>query len=215
MKIGVLGSGDVGRSLASGFAANGHDVMIGTRDPKKRELAAWRKKANGHGSLGTFEEAAAFGDLLVLATHGDATESVLDAVGPRSVKGKVLIDATNPLDFSKGMPPGLFVGTTDSLGERVQRKAAGAKVVKCFNIVNYRLMTKPKLPGGLPDMLIAGNDKAAKRTVAKLLKEFGWGDPIDVGGIEGARWLEAWVPLWIRIVNDLGSWDVALKVVRD
>ncbi len=214
MKIGVLGSGDVGRSLASGFAAKGFDVMIGTRDPKKKELASWLMEADGHGAVGTFAEAAAHGDLLVLATKGDAAESVLDQVGGRRLKGKILIDATNPLDFSKGMPPGLLVGTTDSLGERVQKKAPGAKVVKCFNIVNHAMMTNPKTSAGVPDMIICGDDKAAKREVAKLLKKFGWGDPIDVGGIDGARWLEAWVPLWVRIAQGLGSWDVALKILR-
>lgn len=134
---------------------------------------------------------------MILATHGEATESVLDQVGSKPFDGKIVIDATNPLDFSQGMPPGMFVGTTDSLGERVQRKLPKAKVVKCFNSVNHGMMTNPQMREGIPDMLICGNDKAAKRQVAKLLKEFGWGDPIDVGGIDGARWLEAWVALWV------------------
>jgi len=214
MKIGILGSGDVGRSLGSGFAKKGHDVTIGTRDPKKPVLKKWLKTNNGNASVGTFAEAAAHGNIVILATHGEATETVLEQVGPRAFEGKLVIDATNPLDFSNGMPPGVFVGTTDSLGERVQRKLPRSQVVKCFNIVNHGMMTDPKMCEGVPDMLICGNDKAAKRKVAKLLKEFGWNDPIDVGGIEGARWLEAWVPLWVRIANELGSWDVALKILR-
>jgi NADPH-dependent F420 reductase len=214
MRIGILGSGDVGRSLGSGFASKGHEVMIGTRNPDKAELKKWLKANNGKGSLGTFAEAAAAGEIVILATHGDATEAVLGQIGPQPFEGKVVIDATNALDFSHGMPPGLFVGTTDSLGERIQRDLPEAKVVKCFNIVNHSKMTNPKMREGLPDMLICGNDKAAKRQVAKLLEEFGWKDPIDVGDIAGARWLEAWVPLWVRIRNELGSPKVALKILR-
>jgi len=214
MKIGILGSGEVGRSLGRGLAAHGHSVMIGSRTPAKPELAEWRKAAGAKASMGTFAEAAAHGELLLLCTNGAATESAIDLAGPRNFAGKVVIDVTNPLDFSKGMPPGLFVGTTDSLGERVQRKLPEAKVVKALNIVGNATMVKPAMADGLPDMLIAGNDAAAKRTVGGLLKEFGWGEPIDVGGIDGARWLEAWVPLWVRICQSVGSWTVALRVLR-
>ncbi len=214
MKIGILGSGDVGRSLGSGFAKKGYDVTIGTREPGKAELQKWLRANDGHASVATFADAAKRGDIVILATHGEATEEVLDQVGPEAFAGKLVIDATNPLVFRDGSPPGLFVGTTDSLGERVQRKLPKAKVVKCFNSVNYSMMTNPKTPQGVPDMLIAGNDPAAKRQVAKILKEFGWNDPIDVGGIEGARWLEAWVALWVRIATEQKNWQVALKIVK-
>ena len=112
------------------------------------------------------------------------------------------------------MPPGLFVGTTDSLGEQIQRKLPKAKVVKALNIVSNATMVNPKMKDGLPDMMIAGNDAGAKHTVAGLLKEFGWGDPIDVGGIDGARYLEAMVPLWVRVCQAVGSWSVAWKVLK-
>lgn len=214
MRIGILGSGDVGRSLGSGFAKKGYDVTIGTRDPRKPELTKWVKANGGHASVATFAEAAQRGDIVILATHGDATEAILDRVGPEAFAEKLVIDATNPLVFGSRGPPGLFVGTTDSLGERVQRKLPKAKVVKCFNSVNHSMMTNPKTPDGVADMLIAGNDKAAKRQVAKLLKEFGWNDPIDVGGIDGARWLEAWVALWVRIATEQKNWQVALKIVK-
>jgi hypothetical protein len=214
MKIGILGSGDVGRSLGRGFAAKGHSVMIGSRTPGKPELAAWTKAAGAKASTGTFAEAAAHGEVLVLATHGAATEAAIDLAGTKNFAGKVVIDVTNPLDLSKGMPPGLFVGTTDSLGERIQRKLPKAKVVKAFNMVSNPTMVDPRMKDGAPDMLICGNDAGAKSAVAGLLKAFGWGEPIDVGGIDGARWLEAWVPLWVRICQSVGSWTVALRVLR-
>ncbi len=215
MKIGILGSGQVGQTLGSGFASKGHDVMIGTRDPKKAELRKWVRYANGHGAVGTLAEAAAHGELLVLATAGTAALDAIDAAGASQFEGKILIDVTNPLEFNNGSAPGLFVGLTDSLGERVQRKLPKAKVVKAFNTMNATTMIKPKMREGLADVLVAGNDKAAKRAVAKLASEFGWGKPIDLGGIESARWMEAWVPLWLRIANDQGSWKVALRILRE
>ena len=214
MNIGILGSGDVGQSLGAGFASKGHDVVIGTGHPDKPELAAWRKKAGKRGSVGTFADAAAHGEVLLVCTKGEATEALLGLAGAKNFDGKVVIDVTNPLDFSKGMPPGLFLGTTDSLGERIQKKLPKAKVVKAFNTVSNPTMINPKMNDGTPDMLICGNDTQAKRTVAGILKEFGWGEPIDVGGIDGARWLEAWVPLWVRLCQATWSWTVAFRVLR-
>ena len=214
MKIGILGSGDVGRALGRGFAAKGHSVMIGSRTPGKPELAEWKKAVGAKASTGTFAEAAAHGELLVLCTQGAATEAAIDLAGTKHLAGKVVIDVTNPLDFSKGMPPGLFVGTTDSLAERVQRKVPKAKVVKALNIVNHNTMIAPAMKEGLPDMFVCGDDAGAKRSVAGLLKDFGWGEPIDLGGIENARWMEALVPLWVRAAEKLGSWNVAFRVLR-
>ncbi len=214
MKIGILGSGSVGQSLGKGFAARGHDVKIGSRDPKKADLQKWLKGTKGKVSIGTLTEAAKHGEIVLLCPVGNAAEGVSDLAGPENLAGKILIDVTNPLDGSGGAGPGLFVGTTDSLGERIQRRLPKTKVVKCFNIVNNQTMINPKMKEGVPDMIICGNDAKAKRTVAGLLKEFGWGEPIDIGGIEGARWLEAWVPLWVRLAQQLGSWQVALKILR-
>lgn len=214
MKIGILGSGNVGQSLGKGFAAKGHDVKIGSRTPEKPDLLDWMKTAKGTVSVGSLTEAAAHGELVVLCPLGSAAEDVVERAGKKNFDGKVVIDVTNPLDVSKGMPPGLFVGTTDSLAERIQRKLPKAKVVKCFNIVNHQTMISPKMKEGLPDMIIAGNDDGAKRAVAGLLKELGWGDPIDIGGIDGARWLEAYVPLWVRLGTKLGTWGIAVKVLR-
>ncbi len=215
MNIGILGSGQVGQTLGAGFASKGHDVMIGTRDPRKAALRKWLSSTKGKVALGTFADAAAHADLLVLACAGAAALDVIDAAGPDRFEGKILIDVTNPLAFNDGQPPGLFVGLTDSLGERVQRKLPRTQVVKAFNTMSVSTMTKPKMREGLADVLVAGDDKAAKRRVAKLIQDFGWRAPIDLGGIDAARWMEAWVPLWLRIADAEGSWKVALRILRE
>ena len=211
MNVGILGSGDVGKSLASGFVKHGHSVTMGTRDASKLSTFANEAKVK----VGSFADAAGAGEIVMLALHGEGTENALELAGPANFRGKIVLDATNPLDSSKGMPPGLFVGTTDSLGERVQRKLPGAKVVKCFNTVSNRSMIDPKFNEPVP-MLICGNDAEAKRRTGELLQALGWPGVLDVGDITGARWLEALVPLWVRAGVALGlmgkgAW--AFKVV--
>ena len=185
--------------------------MIGTREPSSDKMKAWKKAAGAKGSTGSFADAAKFGDLIVLATNGVGTEPALESAGVSSFAGKVVIDVTNPLDFSRGMPPGLFVGTTDSLGERIQRKIPKAKVVKALNTVSNVHMVDPRMKGGAPMMFIAGDDAAAKKKVEAILKDFGWAGAYDVGGIAGARWLEAAVPLWVALMQQLGSPDHMLQ----
>ena len=214
MRIGIIGSGDVARALGRGFAGRGHDVKLGSRSPHSEKLKNWVKETGGKSSTGTFAEAAAHGELIVIATLGQATMEANDQSRPQSLEAKTVIDVTNPLDFSKGAAPGLFVGLTDSLGEMVQRKIPSAKVVKCFNTVPNSRMVDPKLPGGTAAMLICGNDPEAKKKVIAVLKELGWTGAIDVGGIESARWLEALVPLWARVGMALGTWDHVFRVVR-
>jgi 8-hydroxy-5-deazaflavin:NADPH oxidoreductase len=211
-RVGILGSGDVAKALGRGFARHGYAVMLGTRDPSK--LDAWKKEVGASGSVGSFTEAAEFGEIAILATQGGGTESAVDLAGPRSFGTKLVIDASNPLDFSHGMPPTLLFGTTDSLGERVQRKLPDAKVVKCFNTVANAQMVDPKFSSGRPPMLICGNDAAAKRRTEELLRELGWSGALDVGGIEGARWLEALVPLWVRAGAALGTFEHMFEAVR-
>ena len=211
-RVGILGSGDVAKQLGHGFAKHGYEVMLGTREPTK--LDAWKKEVGSKGSVGSFSQAASFADLVVLATHGAATEAAIDLAGVAHFSGKVVLDATNPLDFSHGMPPGLFVGTTDSLGERIQRKVPTAKVVKCFNTVGNVRMIDPKFQAGPVRMLICGNDPAAKRRVDEILRELGWAGALDVGAIDGARWLEALVPLWMRAGQALNTWEHIFQVVR-
>lgn len=209
MKVGILGSGAVAQSLGKGFAARGHDVKLGTRDPKK--LEGWLKVAGKHGSVGSVADAASHGEVVVLALMGVAAEQVLDAAGPKNFDGKLVIDVTNPLDFSQGMPPSNFTGPNDSLGERVQKKLPKAKVVKAFNTVPNVKMADPKTPGA--KLWIAGNDAAAKKKVEEIARAFGWEGVTDLGGIDAARWLEAWVPLWVRLCVAEGRWDL-VGVVR-
>jgi hypothetical protein len=198
--------------LGRGFASRGHDVKLGSRTPKSEALLTWRKEAGVKATTGSFAEAAAYGDIVVIATLGSATEEALALAGVENMEGKLVIDVTIPLDFSKGMPPGLFVGVTDSLGERVQRKLPKAKVVKCFNTVPNAQMVDPTFENA--EMLICGNDAGAKKRVTAILKEFGWKGSIDCGGIDGARWLEALVPLWVRVGMALDVWSHGFVVDR-
>jgi 8-hydroxy-5-deazaflavin:NADPH oxidoreductase len=183
--------------------------MIGSRDPAK--LDAWLQDAGPAASAGTFADAARFGDVVILSVRGSAAENVLESAGLESFDAKVLIDASDPLDFSSGRP-GLFVGTTDSLGERVQRLAPTALVVKAFNIVVAEVMINPSLSGGQPDMFIAGNDDNAKQVVSALLAEFGW-PVVDLGDIQNARWLEALSLAWVVYSHRTGKTHHAFKLV--
>jgi 8-hydroxy-5-deazaflavin:NADPH oxidoreductase len=210
---GVLGSGDVGRVLAAGLASRGVAVTLGTGRPDDDDLRTW---ASGAGvTLGGFAEAAAAGDVVVLAVRGasDALGGVLDAAGgPDAFAGKVLVDVTNPLVFGDGPPPALEVGHQDSGGERLQRRLPGARVVKAFNTVGNSLMVDPELPGGPPTMFIAGDDDAAKATVAAILEAFGW-RALDVGGIERSRELESLCILWVAVGVKTGTWAHAITLV--
>jgi len=188
--------------------------MLGSRTPDRPELQKWKQTAGGKVSLGTFADAARHGELVVICSLGTAALEVLDHARPANLRGKVLIDTTNALDLSKGMPPGLFTGPADSLGERIQKKLPQAKVVKCFNIVPNPVMTHPTISGDRPTMMIAGNDRAAKEQVIAVLREFGWSGAIDLGGIEEARWLEALVPLWVRVAVQLDNSNIAFKVLQ-
>jgi predicted dinucleotide-binding enzyme len=211
-KVGILGSGKVGQALGLGFAGRGYKVMLGSRTPRSDKLMVWVKKAGTKATTGSFAEAAGYGDIVLIATPGSATEEAISLAGVEEFDGKIVVDVTNPLDFSKGMPPGLFVGVTDSLGERIQRKLPNSRVVKCFNTVPASQMVHPTYEKA--EMLICGYDPAAKRKVTGILKEFGWVGSIDCGGIDAARWLEALVPLWTRVGMALGVWNHSFVVDR-
>jgi 8-hydroxy-5-deazaflavin:NADPH oxidoreductase len=210
MRVGILGSGDVGKALARGFILLGHEVKIGSRDPEK--LREWAESAGERASSGTFEEAAKFGDLIVLATLGAATENAIALAGKSNFDGKVVIDTTNPLDFSSGGPR-LSVGFNDSLGERVQRVIPKARVVKVFNTVGNAHMVKPDFPGGPPTMFIAGNEDESKRLVSQICEHFGW-DISDLGGIESSRYLEPMCLAWVLHGIHSKSWNHAFKLLK-
>jgi predicted dinucleotide-binding enzyme len=211
VRVGVLGSGDVGRVLAAGFVSLGHEVKVGSRDPEK--LRAWADAAGERASTGSFADAAGFGDIIVLATLGSGTADAIRLAGIDSFGGKVVIDTTNPLDFSRGMPPTLYVGTTDSLGEQIQLLLPAARVVKAFNTVGNAHMINPQFPGGPPDMFLCGNDDGAKKIVSQICEHFGWG-VIDLGGIEASRYLEPMCMTWVLHGVRSGSWNHAFKMLR-
>jgi hypothetical protein len=198
-KVGILGTGDVGKALGRGFASRGCEVKIGGREKKGENV--------------TFAEAAAFGDLIVLATRWDGTENAIKLADPKNIGSKIVIDATNPLKHVDGRPVGLERGCTDSGGETVQRWLPQAKVVKAFNIVGNPLMVDPKLPGGPPTMMIGGNDDGAKKEVLEILKDFGW-ETIDLGGIEAARVLEPMCWAWVLAGARTGKWMSAFKMLH-
>ena len=215
MKIGIIGSGDVGRKLGDGFIELGHLVKIGSRDPNQSKITAWiSKHGKENASSGTFSDTASFGEIIILATLWTGTLEAIQLANPRNLANKIVIDVTNPLDFSKGMPPTLAVGHTDSAGETIQRMLPDSKVVKSFNIIGNPHMIHPDFPGGKPTMFICGNDEGAKKIVTQdILSKFGW-ETIDIGGIEGSRLLEPIALLWILHYIRTGSGNHAFKLLQ-
>jgi predicted dinucleotide-binding enzyme len=225
MKIGVFGTGMVGRTIAARLLELGHGVCVGTRDPGSTmaradpdkmgtpPFKAWKEQHPGV-ELGTIPQAAAHGELLVNAMSGVGSVDTLKLAGD-ALSGKVLLDASNPLDFSKGMPPTLSVCNTDSLGEQIQRTFPALKVVKSLNTVNANLMVGPKaLADGDHTMFVCGNDAGAKGVVTTLLQSFGWRDIVDLGDIAGARGMEMYLPLWLRSWAAVKSPTFSIKLVR-
>ena len=215
MRIGILGSGDVGRKLADSFIENKHLVKIGSRNPNQEKLTEWMAKHDkAKVSSGTFAEAASFGELDLIATLWAGTADAIKMADSKNFAGKIVIDVTNPLDFSKGMPPRLAIGHTDSAGENIQRMLPDSKVVKAFNTVGNPHFMHPDFPGGPPTMFVCGKDDKAKKTVIDdILTKFGW-ETIDIGGIEGARLLEPLALLWITHYFRTGNGNHAFKLLR-
>jgi predicted dinucleotide-binding enzyme len=212
MKIGVLGTGQVGQLLGSSLVGLGYEVMMGSRDPYSQKVIDWVAHAAGGSSAGTLAETAAFGQIIVLATQWAGTANALELAGIANFAGKIVIDVTNPLkDGPNG--PELAIGFNDSAGETVQRRLPEAKVVKAWNHVPAPLMVSPHLLGETADMFICGNDKAAKQKVSVIMRAFGC-PVIDLGGIEQARLTEALTGLWIRYMTISGNWQHAFKLIR-
>ncbi len=216
MKIGILGTGDVGRVLGAGFAGRGHKVMIGTRDPAAQKVQDWLEQTGNDVLAGTFAEAAAFSEAIVVAIGWSHLQNVIELAGAENFAGKLVMDATNPLRFeTEGQPPVLDVGHTDSAGELVQRLLPEARVVKAFNIVGNPHMVDPDFPEGKPDMFICGNDENAKKTTGELIESLGWPPVIDLGGIENSRYLEPLAMVWIRHFFNQGfNGNHAFKLLR-
>jgi hypothetical protein len=215
MKIAILGTGGVGETLGSKLVALGHEVRMGSRTANNEKAVAWTQKAGARASQGTFADAAAFGELLFNCTAGMASLEALKQAGTNNLKGKVLVDVANPLDFSKGMPPTLSVCNTDSLGEQIQRAFPDVKVVKGLNTVAADIMVNPGLLSAPTDMFISGNDAGAKKQVTQLLTEgFGWKSVIDLGDITTSRATEAYLIMWVRLYQSLGTPYINVKLVR-
>src|SRR3954449_6044779 len=199
MRIGMLGTGVVGQTLEAKLTELGHDVKVGSRDPAR-----------------SFEAAAAHGELIFNATGGSVSLNALRMAGADNLAGKVLVDVSNPLDFSQGRPPTLTVCNTDSVGEQIQREFPDARVVKTLNTVNTAVMTNPAGVPGSHNLFISGNDDEAKTTVKGILGDFGWPQLaiIDLGDITGARGQEMYLPLWLRLMGTLGRPDFNIAVVQ-
>ena len=212
-KISVLGSGVVGEILANGFLKYGYEVMRGSRDPSK--LNEWKTKAAGKASVGSFEQAAAYGDIVVLAVKGSVAELVIKNLPANSIAGKTIIDTTNPI---ADLPPtngvlNFFTSLNDSLMERLQKIAPTANFVKSFSCVGNALMVNPQIPGGKPSMFICGNDEQAKATVCEILNQFGW-DTEDMGKAEAARAIEPLCMLWCIPGFLRNDWNHAFKMLK-
>jgi hypothetical protein len=213
MRIGILGTGDVGKALGRAFITEGHEVRMGSRSAGNEKAATWAAAMGGSASTGTFADAAAWAEVVVLALLGEVTEDVLKDVGPDAFAGKLVLDATNPLDGSAGFPPTLSIGHTDSLGERVQRLLPDALVVKAFNTVGNALMYRPELPGGPPTMFICGNSEAALDRTRAILDDFGWETAV-IGGIEASRYLEPACMIWVLYGARSGTWNHAFRMLN-
>jgi 8-hydroxy-5-deazaflavin:NADPH oxidoreductase len=214
LKIGVLGSGDVGRVLASAFLKEGNPVMLGTRDPSKDQVVKW-KKDNGNGQTGTFEETAAFGDIIVLAAAGSVSLSVIEMAGKENFDEKLVIDTTNPIAPEPPVKGVLKFFTTldQSLLELIQGKIPSAYVVKAFNSVGNAFMYKPDFKGTRPTMFICGNDAGAKKTTSSILDAFGW-EVEDMGPAEAARAIEPLCILWCIPGFIRNEWTHAFKLLK-
>lgn len=210
MQLAILGTGAVGRRLATGFAAAGHDVVLGTRDP---DATRARDDWTGDLPLATYADATRGADVVVTAVAGNVAADVLAAAG--DLTGKVVLDPSNPLDFSQGFPPSLGVCNTDSVAEQLQRAHPEARVVKSLNTVNNALMLDPgQLAGGDHTMFLAGDDADARAVVRGLLEEAGWTDVIEFDTLSAARGMEMWLPMWVRLMQQLGHADFNIKVIR-
>ena len=215
MKFGVLGTGMVGQAIATKLVQLGHEVTMGSREAGNEKAVGWSQEAGGNAAEGSFADAASAGEIVFNCTSGGASLQALDAAGAENLSGKTLIDVANALDFSQGAPPSLSVCNTDSLGEQIQRRFPDTKVVKALNTVNAGVMVAPEKVPGDHFLPICGDD-AAKPQVVELLGEFGWPPDrvVDLGDISSARGMEMYLPLWLALMNSLGTAEFNIALAR-
>ena len=211
MKIGILGTGAVGQTVGTRLVALGHDVMMGARAADNEKVLGFAGRTGG--KAGTFKDASSHGEMVINATRGDTSLSLLTTLG-RELRGKVLIDVSNPLDFSAGFPPHLTVSNTDSLAEQIQRALPDTFVVKSLNTVTAQVMVEPALVPGHHTVFVSGNDQKAKGRVMDFLRALGWVSIIDLGDISSARAAEQLLPLWVRLYSKLGTGLFNIAVMK-
>lgn len=215
-KIGILGTGMVGATIGNKLIELGYEVKMGSRTASNEKAAAWASANGKKASHGTFADAAQFGGILFNCAKGDVALEVFRQAGLDHLAGKTVIDISNPLDFSKGMPPSLLpeMTNTNSLGEALQKLAPEARIVKTLNIVNCEVMVNPRKSNGDPTMFLSGNSAEAKAEATAILQQFGWTDLIDLGDITTARGTEMLLPIWLRTWMATGNGHFAFKIVR-
>ena len=214
-KIAVFGTGMVGKTIGSKLIQLGYEVMMGSRTEDNEKAAGWAKANGSKASQGTFADAADFGEIIFNCTKGEHSPEVVQSADT-NLAGKILIDVSNPLDFSKGMPPTLIPAlvNTNSLGEEIQKLLPQTQVIKTLNIVNCEVMVEAAKCGGDATMLIAGNNDDAKKEVKEILAQFGWKDIIDLGDIKHARSLEMMLPVWLSLYMATKNGYIGFKIVR-
>ncbi len=216
MKYAVLGTGMVGHTLATKLAALGHEVRMGAREANNEKAAAWVSATGSSAGHGTYRDVAGWADRVIFAVNGAQIEAVASAVGNEAVVGKTVIDVTNPLDMSHGMPPVLVahLSNTTSAGEALQAALPDTKVVKTLNTMNHQIMVDPGQVSGDHDVFLCGDHEDAKTDVRELLHAFGWADPIDLGPLAAARGTEGMMPFWLRMWGAHGGANFNYRIVR-
>jgi predicted dinucleotide-binding enzyme len=215
MRIGILGTGMVGSTVGTKLVQLGHQVKMGSRTADNPKASEWVKANGANASQGTFADSASYGEIVLNCTAGIASLEALRLAGASNLKGKILIDISNPLDFSRGRPPTLSVCNTDSLGEQIQHSFPEVKVVKTLNTVNCNVMVNPSLVPGDHDMFICGNESGAKAKVTEILKEwFGWKSVVDLGDITGARAMEMYLQVWLRLMMKFQTSKFNIRIVK-
>jgi predicted dinucleotide-binding enzyme len=205
----------VGSAIGTKLVQLGHEVKMGSRTADNPRASEWVKANGANASQGTFADSASYGEMILNCTAGVASLQALKLAGATNLKGKILVDISNPLDFSKGRPPTLSVCNTDSLGEQIQRAFPDAKVVKTLNTVGCNVMVNPSLVSGDHDMFICGNDSGAKAKVTGILKDwFGWKSVVDLGDITGARAMEMYLPIWLRLMMKFQTSKFNIRIVK-